>query len=53
MREKNILNFNWLDETTFAQWKSKYSVMMKKMQMALEDKLQGSMRIDESDQVVL
>ena len=37
-REDIVLNFDWLDERTYDQWKSENSIAIERMHMVVEDK---------------
>ena len=37
-KESTILNFDWLDERTYDQWKTKHSMAFERIQMVDEDK---------------
>ena len=37
-KEDNILNFDWPDEATYDQWKTKHAMALERIQMAAQDK---------------
>ena len=48
-REKDILNFDWLDERTYDQWKTDHSMAIEKLHIVVEDKMLNWVEEEEPD----